>query len=255
MLKVYYTYCDAMASSPTTSLREQQHPMIRDLANRIEAVWQAYLNLSPYALPEDLGYVEGKLEGERLTIENHGYQAPQFRKLHLELARVGNNLDILHCVMFPNPQYGLPMFGCDLVGGRGQISAAIVDLSPVAETLPPAYDEALTALAPPPFAQERGLPEWGTIFSPHCRFIRPTTPEEESAFVQLIVDYLTVHCQQAVATAPTPETAPAILAGQQRYCTQQQQNDKTRRVLEKAFGDAWAERYMTTVLFDVPTLA
>jgi phycocyanobilin:ferredoxin oxidoreductase len=45
------------------------------------------------------------------------------------------------------------------------------------------------------------------------------------------------------------------LAGQQRYCTQQQQNDKTRRVLEKAFGDAWAERYMTTVLFDVPTLA
>ncbi|MEO1635862.1 MAG: phycocyanobilin:ferredoxin oxidoreductase, partial [Cyanobacteria bacterium J06631_9] len=33
------------------------------------------------------------------------------------------------------------------------------------------------------------------------------------------------------------------------------QNDKTRRVLEKAFGSQWAERYMTTVLFDLPTAA
>lgn len=255
MLKVYYTYLASMSFSPTTSIREQQHPMIRDLANRIEAVWRAHLSLSPYQLPEDLGYVEGRLEGERLTIENAGYQAPQFRKLHLELARVGNNLDILHCVMFPRPEYALPMFGCDLVGGRGQISAAIVDLSPVADQLPPAYDAAIATLARPTFAQERALPEWGNIFSPHCRFIRPTTAEEEAAFVQLIVDYLTIHCQQAIALEPTPEAAEAILAGQRHYCTQQQQNDKTRRVLEKAFGDAWAERYMTTVLFDVPQLA
>ncbi|NET47750.1 MAG: phycocyanobilin:ferredoxin oxidoreductase, partial [Merismopedia sp. SIO2A8] len=39
---------------------------------------------------------------------------------------------------------------------------------------------------------------------------------------------------------------------QQNYCSQQQQNDKTRRVLEKAFGAEWADRYMTTVLFDLP---
>jgi phycocyanobilin:ferredoxin oxidoreductase len=78
-----------------------------------------------------MGYVEGRLEGEKLIIENRCYQTPQFRKMHLELAKVGNMLDILHCVMFPRPEYALPMFGCDLVGGRGQISAAIVDLSPV----------------------------------------------------------------------------------------------------------------------------
>lgn len=108
MLKVYYTHLGFMSSSSTTSIREQQHPMIRELANRIEAVWQAHLSLSPYQLPEDLGYVEGRLEGERLTIENYGYQAPQFRKLHLELARVGNNLDILHCVMFPAPSMACP---------------------------------------------------------------------------------------------------------------------------------------------------
>ncbi len=62
-------------------------------------------------MPAHLGYVEGRLEGEKLTIENRCYQTPQFRKLHLELAKVGTTLDILHCVMFPRPEYALPMFG------------------------------------------------------------------------------------------------------------------------------------------------
>ena len=120
-----------MSITPTTSLREQQHPLIHQLADCIEAVWHNHLELSPYHLPAELGYVEGRLEGEKLIIENRCYQTPQFRKMHLELAKVGNMLDILHCVMFPRPEYDLPMFGCDLVGGRGQISAAIADLSPV----------------------------------------------------------------------------------------------------------------------------
>ncbi len=227
--------------------------MIRGLADSIEAVWRQYLNLSDYDLPADLGYVEGRLEGEKLIIENSCYQTPQFRKLHLELARVGNSLDILHCVMFPRPDYPLPMFGCDLVGGRGQISAAIVDLSPVQETLPISYEKALAALPGHPFSQERGLPDWGkVIFSPFCRFIRPANQDEESAFIELITQYMTVHCQAAQKLEATPAERHEILAGQRRYCTQQQQNDKTRRVLEKAFGDAWAERYMTTVLFDIP---
>ena len=120
-----------MTQSPQSLLREQQHPPIRDLANCIETVWRENLDLSPYQVPEDLDYVEGALEGERLVIENHCYSTPQFRKLHLDLAKVGSGLDILHCVMFPNTEYGIPIFGTDLVGGRGSISAAIVNLSPV----------------------------------------------------------------------------------------------------------------------------
>ncbi|PSN18903.1 phycocyanobilin:ferredoxin oxidoreductase [filamentous cyanobacterium CCP5] len=240
-------------STAVSALRDRQHPMIRQLADRIEAIWQQ-LELSPYAMPEDLGYVEGRLEGERLVIENRCFQTPQFRKLHLELAQVGQNLDILHCVMFPRPDYPLPMFGCDLVGGRGQISAAIVDLSPVTSALSPAYAAALDQLPPPDYQQVRDLPAWGDIFSPYCLFIRPTSPEEETRFCDRIAAYLDIHCRQALATAPDPDRRPEILAGQQHYCQQQQQNDKTRRILEKAFGEAWAERYMTTVLFDLPPL-
>ena len=238
------------------SLREQQHPLIHQLADCIEATWHRYLDLSPYELPAELGYVEGRLEGEKLTIENRCYQTPQFRKMHLELAKVGNMLDILHCVMFPRPEYALPMFGCDLVGGRGQISAAIADLSPLNRDriLPDTYRDRLQALPPPQFSQPRDLPEWGDIFSEFCIFIRPGNPEEETQFLSRVEEFLQIHCSNAVNALPvSTEEQAEILAGQHYYCTKQQQNDKTRRVLEKAFGVDWAEHYMTSVLFDLPT--
>ncbi|MEA5616869.1 phycocyanobilin:ferredoxin oxidoreductase [Cronbergia sp. UHCC 0137] len=244
-----------MSSTSTTSLREQQHPLIRQLADCIEATWDKHLDLSSYHLPAELGYVEGRLEGEKLIIENRCYQTPQFRKLHLELAKVGNMLDILHCVMFPRTEYDIPMFGCDLVGGRGQISAAIADLSPVNldRKLPITYQTALTELPSPKFSQPRELPEWGNIFSDFCLFIRPGSPEEEIMFLQRVEAFLDIHCQSAIAASPVaPEKVAQILAGQHNYCMKQQQNDKTRRVLEKAFGADWAENYMTTVLFDLP---
>ncbi len=241
------------APLPTPSLREQQHPLLRRLADRIETIWGQYLDLEPYVMPEDLGYVEGKLEGERVTIENHCYQAPQFRKLHLELAKVGNGLDILHCVMFPNPRYPLPIFGADLVGGKVGVSAAIVDLSPVTDnrTLPEGYAKKLAALPEYDFSQPRDLPGWGDIFSPFCTFVKPTNENEELDFLARVEAFLTIHCQQAIVTEPVDAAGEAqIREGLRYYCTKQQQNDKTRRILEKSFGDAWAERYMTTMLFD-----
>ncbi|BAY85068.1 phycocyanobilin:ferredoxin oxidoreductase [Calothrix parasitica NIES-267] len=244
-----------MSSVTNSSLREQQHPLIRQLADCIEKVWHQHLDLSTYNLPAELGYVEGKLEGEKLTIENRCYQTPQFRKLHMELAKVGSMLDILHCVMFPYPEYDLPMFGCDLVGGRGQISAAIADLSPMdmKGNLPSNYNTALVELPELNFSQPRELPEWGEIFSQFCIFVRPGSPEEEQMFLLRVENFLTIHCQNSIAAKPvSSEAASKLLEGQLNYCRKQQQNDKTRRVLEKAFGSEWADYYMTTVLFDVP---
>ena len=242
-----------MSITVKSSIRQHQHSVICELADIIEETWQHHLDLSPYHLPSDLGYVESRLEGERLVIENVCYQTPEFRKLHLELAQVGPNLDILHCVMFPRPDYALPMFGCDIVSGRGQISAAVVDLSPTSpDGLPVAYTRALEGMGTNGYSSPRELPSWGHIFSDYCCFVRPIGPQENERFLNQVRHYLTLHCRQAKATSPTPYQRAEILAGQRNYCTHQQQNDKTRRILEKAFDSAWAERYMTTVLFDLP---
>jgi phycocyanobilin:ferredoxin oxidoreductase len=229
------------------------NPMIQQLAQVIVERW-SQLPLASYRLPADLGYVEGRLEGEKLVIENRCFQTPQFRKMHLELARVGKGLDILHCVMFPDPLYGLPLFGCDIVAGPAGVSAAIADLSPTQSNhqLPTAYQQALGNLGTPQFKLARELPPWGKIFSDYCLFIRPSNAEEESQFVHRVKDFLRIHTQQAQTAHPlTTEQQAEHRQGQIYYCQQQQKNDKTRRVLEKAFGEAWAERYMSQVLFDI----
>ncbi|MBE9046728.1 phycocyanobilin:ferredoxin oxidoreductase [Pleurocapsales cyanobacterium LEGE 10410] len=237
-----------------SSLRERQHQLIQQLANSIEEQWIRYLDLSPYQIPDDLGYVEGNLEEEKLIIENRCYQTTQFRKLHLELAQVGNRLDILHCVMFPRSNYNLPIFGVDLVGSPAGIGAAIVDLSPVNRDriLDPIYTKALTNLPPIDFARPRTLPPWGNIFSKFCLFIQPQNNLEEKLFLQRVLQYLAIHCNTALATRPSIMLEAQILAGQRYYCQQQQQNDKTRRVLEKSLGKPWTDRYVTQMLFDCP---
>ncbi len=242
-------------SQQQSSLRQEQHPLICQLADLILDCWQQNLNLSPYSLPEGLGYVEGKLEGEKLRIENRCYQTREFRKMHLELAKVGSNLDILHCVMFPRPEYPLPMFGCDIVAGKAGISAAIADLSPTSpeKTLSSSYKQQLSVLSPTKFAEHRRLPSWADIFSEFCLFVRPQTELEEQNFLEYTEGMLKIHCQQAIQAEPlSPQQQELYLAGQNYYCTKQQKNDKTRRVLEKAFGPDWAEYYMKSVLFDVP---
>jgi phycocyanobilin:ferredoxin oxidoreductase len=247
-----------MLPSSEPSIRQDQHPLIRQLADLILASWQQYLVLSPYELPKGLGYVEGRLEGEKLIIENRCYQTPQFRKMHLELAKVGNNLDILHCVMFPKPDYALPMFGCDIVAGRGGVSAAIADLSPTnpERRLSDIYRNALAELPLVQFSEPRELPQWGDIFSEFCLFIRPSSVAEETLFLSRVEGFLAIHCCQAIQSQPvSPQQQALNFAGQHYYCTKQQKNDKTRRVLEKAFGSEWAETYMNSVLFDLPSIA
>jgi len=243
-----------MVQSSSPLLTKLQTPLIRKLAQAIESIWHSQLTTYAYDTPADLGYVEGTLEGDRLIIENHCYQTTHFRKLHLELAKVGNNLDILHCVMFPHTQFHLPIYGVDIVAGRGSISAAIVDLSPVSpnQVLPNEYNERLEQLQASSFTQRRPLPAWGNIFSKFCVFIRPANPEEEIAFFNQATQYLLTHCQLTRQTFPTTslEEQKLIVEGQKRYCLQQQKNDKTRRILENAFGVAWADRYLRTMLFD-----
>ena len=245
-----------MVTIVQSSLRERQHVLVCQLANFIEEQWQRHLELSPYEIPEDLGYIEGNFEGEKLVIENRCYQTTQFRKLHLELARIGDRLDILHCVMFPRANYDLPIFGVDLVGSKLGIGAAIVDLSPTnsERLLSKSYSQVLANLTPMEFSQPRDLPEWGDIFSEFCLFVRPGDSYEEALFLERVQQYLAIHCQISVSQSPISSLVhkAQILLGQHYYCTQQQQNDKTRRVLEKSLGRTWTDRYMRQMLFDCP---
>lgn len=231
------------------------HPLVDALAARIRECRQALPGLAPLAIDADLEAISGSLDGEELFIRNEVHQCRGLRKLHLETARLGRGLQILHCVFFPDPRYDLPIFGADIVAGPAGVSAAIADLSPVAQGLPQAIDTALSQQERPQFSQPRELPAWGSIFSPHVLFVRPAHAAEEQLFIEAVVSMLEVLGAAVSAGQPQPSDDPATVQrwrGQLSYCRQQKQNDKTRRVLEKAFNPAWADRYIEALLFDDP---
>jgi phycocyanobilin:ferredoxin oxidoreductase len=231
------------------------HPLVDALAGRIRTCRDGLPGLEPLAIDPTLEAISGSLDGEDLFIRNEVHRCRGLRKLHLETARLGAGLQILHCVFFPEPTFDLPVFGADIVAGRGVVSAAIVDLSPVTGALPAEIDRALSSLDPGPFSQERELPAWGGIFSPHVLFVRPADRTEEARFIDhvaAVLGVLAAAVSQGTAQAPGDPATVARWEGQQRYCKQQKQNDKTRRVLEKAFNPAWADQYIENLLFDDP---
>jgi phycocyanobilin:ferredoxin oxidoreductase len=125
----------------------------------------------------------------------------------------------------------------------------------VGAALPARVTAALEAFPPRRFSQERDLPDWGTIFSPHVRFVRPSDSAEENQFVALVGDFLSVIAEASRTVVAQPIDHPDTVnrhQGQLSYCRQQKRNDKTRRVLEKAFNPAWADQYIEQLLFDDP---
>jgi len=231
------------------------HPLVDALAERIRSSWLDLPDLEPLAVDPELEAISGSLDGEALFIRNELRRCRGLRKLHLETARLGAGLQILHCVLFPDPRFDLPLFGADIVAGPAGVSAAIVDLSPVCSGLPDSIATALQTRPQVPFSQERELPGWGGIFSPFVRFVRPSSTAEEAAFVEEVSAFLAVLAAAIAAAEPQASDHPATVErwqGQLRYCKQQKQNDKTRRVLEKAFNPAWADRYIEELLFDDP---
>ncbi len=193
------------------------------------------------------------LNNEELLIINEFFRAKGFRKIHLEVAMLGKSLQILHCVFFPDPCYELPIFGTDLVVNSNNISAAIVDLSPVGKHLPDSLISQMRSLQVPKFNEHRKLPEWGFIFSPYVCFIRPVDFLEEKLFLKLIDQYLSLLLSFLVRVGSDEINSLDTmdrLNYQKRYCSNQKRNDKTRGILTKFFGASWADEYINKILFD-----
>ena len=215
-------------------------------------------DLSLLDLDPALKSIYKKVDGDDLFIFNELHQARGFRKLHLELARIGSSLQILHCVFFPDPRFDLPIFGVDIVSGSNGVTAAIVDLSPVGKVLPEKLQSQLGFVDLSAFMSVRQLPDWGKIFSSNVCFIKPETPEEESNFLGIVDKYLISLLSYSSSILPDSSESTLTIERykhQQIYCLQQKRNDKTRNVLAKTFGSQWTERYIDVVLFDCPPLS
>ncbi len=224
-----------------------------DVVSLVQNRINSFEDVKVLSLDPQLKQIYGSLNNEDLFIINEFYQAKGFRKLHLEVASLGNTLQVLHSVFFPDPCFDIPIFGVDLVVISDKISAAIVDLSPVTKNTSEAFNSNMSSIVIPKFKEFRDLPTWGNIFSPYVCFICPVDNSEEILFLKLIEEYLSILSTFLNNIKPDhfeSFNTKERFDFQKLYCLNQKQNDKTRSVLTKFFGSSWANRYIDDILFD-----
>ena len=223
--------------------------MVEDVAKIIREALDNLPNLK-YKFPE---YPE--IHKDDVYIGNEMWTCDGMRKIHLETG-VTQNLEVLHCVWYPNPEYNLPIFGCDIVDTGKTITAAIVDVSPVRGT-EKIYDRIRPICNLYNFSERRALPLWGDeIFSPHCKFMRINSRVEKYNYQSLVKHLLTIYCEEINNAVRDENWVNTMLRfdDQIYYCKQQRKNKKTIAVLSKWFDKEWARNYIDTVLFDVPVM-
>jgi phycocyanobilin:ferredoxin oxidoreductase len=229
------------------------NPLLLEVFELIKNRINLLTDVEPLNIDPNLSRIYSKINKEELFIINEFYQAKGFRKIHLEVAMLGKSLQILHCVFFPDPCYELPIFGADLVVNSNNISAAIVDLSPVGKYLPDSLISKMRSIEVPKFNEHVNLPEWGVIFSPYVCFIRPVDFLEEKLFLKLIDQYLSLLLALLVSVEKDEinslDTMDRVKY-QKRYCSNQKLNEKTRAVLTNFFGSSWANEYINKILFE-----
>ena len=229
------------------------NPLLLEAFELIKNRINSLTDVEPLNIDPNSKMIYSKSNKEELFINNEFYQAKGFRKIHLEVAKLGKSLEVFHCVFFPDPCYELPIFGADLVVNSNKISAAIVDLSPVGRHLPDSLISHVKSLKVPKFKYPGKLPEWGVIFSPYVCFFRPVDFHEEKLFLKIIDQYLSLLLSLLVrikADEINSMDTMHRLNYQKRYCSNQKLNDKTRSVLTSFFDSSWADEYINKILFE-----
>ena len=155
-------------------------------------------------------------------------------------------------VFFPDPLFDLPIFGLDLVKINNLVSAAIVDLSPVSDSLINDYEDKLRNIQKEGFTSIRKIPEWGTIFSKNVLFASLNNEFEKKLFYDVVDQYLTILIEISKNIMPdlTKVRIEERIKFQKEYCKQQIKNDKTSSVLQKYFNKNWVDKYLNEILFD-----
>ena len=229
------------------------HPLLLEVTELVNNRINSLSDVESLSVDPKSREIFSKLNNEELFIINEFYQAKGFRKIHLEVAKLGKSFQILHSVFFPDPCYELPIFGVDLVISFNNISAAIVDLSPVWKKMPHLLRSQMKSLHVPIFKEPRTLPAWGSIFSPYVCFIRPVDLLEEKLFLKLIDQYLSILLSLVESVRKDDINSMDTIDRfkfQKRYCSNQKHNDKTRAILSKFFGTSWADEYIEKILFE-----
>ena len=171
---------------------------------------------------------------------NKRYVGENYRLAHIERYS-DSNLEVLHFTCFPNPTFQHPIFGFDIITTDKKPLAAFMDWSPV--------DNTTSIKTGYKYEKEYPLPDWAkVIFSSSPMAIVPND-SEMSTIAKDVTSNFEIYLKILNDSKEALDRVDYIVAAQNRYCENQQKNQRTYNVLKAKLGEERAKYFITNILF------
>jgi len=166
---------------------------------------------------------------------NRVWSNDSVRRAHIDVvdARDTKGLWMMHVCCFPNLNNDAPIYGFDVIAGKNKMTGAFHDFSPSCTFDHPmidGYKESVEDFIP---KKQRELPQWAkNIFTDKMLAAGNVNTEEEAvAIIQIALDNLRAWFDE-VPQFNGCGTREMVLASQNYYCHNQQQNPHTANVMK-----------------------
>jgi len=175
------------------------------------------------------------------------------RRAHIDVvdARESKGLWMMHLCVFPVLNNDAPIYGFDVIAGKNKMTGAFHDFSASSTFDHPmidGYKEAVADFIP---KKQRQLPEWATnIFTDKMLAAGNVNTEEEAvAIIELAQNNLRAYFDE-VGEFTGYGNRDEVIAAQNYYCHNQQQNPHTPRTMKSlGLDEADVDKFCTDMLF------
>jgi|TARA_B100001094_G_scaffold28576_1_gene23914 hypothetical protein len=184
---------------------------------------------------------------------NRVWRNNDVRRAHIDVvdARDSKGLWMMHVCVFPVLNNDGPIYGFDVIAGKTKMTGAFHDFSASSTFDHPmidGYKEAVADFIP---KKQRQLPEWATnIFTDKMLAAGNVNTEEEAvAIIELAQNNLRAYFDE-VGEFTGYGNRDEVIAAQNYYCHNQQQNPHTPRTMKSlGLDEADVDKFCTDMLF------
>lgn len=201
-------------------------------------LWDKFIDLKEYASIMMEGFC-GKAYGTEGWHQNHtnlffSNEVVDLAHISVIDMRPERGMWMMHIACFSKPQYPMPIYGYDVVVGKGKVTGCFHDMSPTLGYSPAEneFEQFVKHFVP---KRSRELPQWAKeIFSRHMVVAGATNnPSEVDQLITMGKENLFTWFKHTVDLKPEidGEIIAQHAAAQTKYCRNQLQNDNSKNVM------------------------
>jgi phycocyanobilin:ferredoxin oxidoreductase len=183
---------------------------------------------------------------------NRVWKNKDVRRAHIDVvdARASKGLWMMHVCCFPDIHNDGPIYGFDVIAGKNKITGAFHDFSPTSNLeheMIQGYYDSVEDFVP---KKQRELPEWAkNIFTEKMLAASNVKADEVDRIIDIALTNLCEYFNQISESAGAGDR-DHVVAAQNYYCHNQQQNPHTPNVMKSlGLDEADVEKFCTDMLF------